>query len=190
MGFCMRIGVISDTHGSATAWKTAYEQLLRSADLIVHAGDVLYHGPRNPLPEGYDPASLARELNASAVPLLIAKGNCDSEVDQLVVDRPLQAPYAYCWIEGLRILVHHGHIIPPDEPQPYINKDTCDVFISGHTHVAGISSNSGVLCLNPGSPSLSKTGGGIPTIGWIEGGSVRIIRLDTGATIDQQHIHE
>jgi putative phosphoesterase len=190
MGFCMRIGVISDTHGSVTAWRKAYDQLLKSADLIVHAGDLLYHGPRNPLPEGYDPASLARELSASAVPLVIAGGNCDSDIDQMVVNRPLQTPYACCWLEGLRILVHHGHMISPEELPPYISKDTCDVFISGHTHVAGISRNSGVLCLNPGSPSLSKTGGGIPTIGWIEGGSVRIIRLDTGATTEQQQIGE
>ena len=124
------------------------------------------------------------------MPLVIAGGNCDSDIDQMVVNRPLQTPYACCWLEGLRILVHHGHMISPEELPPYISKDTCDVFISGHTHVAGISRNSGVLCLNPGSPSLSKTGGGIPTIGWIEGGSVRIIRLDTGATTEQQQIGE
>lgn len=186
----MRIGVVSDTHGSLKAWKSTLDRLLASADIIVHAGDLLYHGPRNPLPDGYDPAALAHEINESPVPLVIARGNCDSEVDQAVVDWPVQEPYAYCFAEGLRILVHHGHVISPERLQPYINKDTCDVFISGHTHIAGISMNSGVLCLNPGSPSLPKTGGGIPTVGWIEGDLVRIIRLDTGETTEQQRVHE
>lgn len=184
----MRIGVISDTHGSVSAWRRACREFLDSADLIVHAGDLLYHGPRNPIPEGYDPLELARALNSPPARLVIAKGNCDSEVDQLVVEWPIEAPYAHCYIDGMRIIVHHGHKTSPDSLPTYINKDTCDVFISGHTHVAGISSNSGVLCLNPGSPSLPKTCGAIPTIGWIEDGTARIIRLDTGSILQQQAI--
>lgn len=181
----MRIGVISDTHGSVHAWRKAYGEFLSSADLIIHAGDLLYHGPRNPLPEGYDPAQLAQEINSSRIPLVVAKGNCDSDVDQLVIDWPIEASYTHCYIEGLRILVHHGHSVSPSGLPPYINKDTCDVFISGHTHVAGISTCSGVLCLNPGSPSLPKTEEAIPTIGWIDDSAAKIIRLDTGSILEQ-----
>lgn len=184
----MRIGVISDTHGSVEAWRKAYKEFLSSADLIIHAGDVLYHGPRNPLPGTYDPAKLAQEINSSKVPVVIAKGNCDSDVDQLVISWPIEAPYAHCYVEGVRILVHHGHMISPSNLPAHINKKTCDIFISGHTHVAGISMCSGVLCLNPGSPSLSKTDGAIPTIGWIDDEAAKIIRLDTGAVLEQHSV--
>lgn len=181
----LQIGVISDTHGSVYAWRKAYKEFLSHADLIIHAGDLLYHGARNPLPEEYNPRQLAEEINSSAAPIVIARGNCDSDVDQLVISRPIEAPYIHCYVDGLRILVHHGHLLSPDSLPPYINKDTCDIFISGHTHVAGISTCSGVLCLNPGSPSLPKTEGAIPTIGWIDGNAVKIIRLDTGSILEE-----
>jgi len=79
----MRIGFISDTHGGLAGWQEAMAGPFAEADLIIHCGDLLYHGPRNPMPKGYDPAALAQAMNASPAPLLIARGNCDSDVDQL-----------------------------------------------------------------------------------------------------------
>ena len=78
----MKIGIISDTHGSITDFKKAMEYL-EDADKIIHLGDVLNHGPRNPIPEGYDPAGLA-ELLAEDDRFVFVKGNCDSEVDEMV----------------------------------------------------------------------------------------------------------
>ena len=91
----MKIGVISDTHGHEMRWAKAYEKFFKDADMILHAGDVLYHGPRNPMLEDYNPAGLAQRINDCPIPVVIAKGNCDSEVDQMVIALPIQAPYAY-----------------------------------------------------------------------------------------------
>ncbi len=75
-----RLGIISDTHGNLRAWQAALA-VWGEVDMILHAGDVLYHGPKNPLPEGYGPRELSEAMNASPVPLLFAQGNCDAEED-------------------------------------------------------------------------------------------------------------
>ena len=81
----MNIGIISDTHGSVTAWREAYQKYLQKTDLIIHCGDVLYHGPRNPLPEGHDPKSLAVELNSLTKPWSLFK--------EIVMQRSIR----WCW---------------------------------------------------------------------------------------------
>ncbi len=78
----MKIGVVSDTHGSLTAWQNAYNSNFQDVDWIIHCGDVLYHGPRNPLPEGYNPQTLAMDLQKIRQPIIFAKGNCDAEIDR------------------------------------------------------------------------------------------------------------
>ena len=77
----MKIGIISDTHGHEGAWVRACEQFFTGADLILHAGDVAYHGPRNPMKADYNPMGLIERINASEIPVILAKGNCDSDVD-------------------------------------------------------------------------------------------------------------
>jgi putative phosphoesterase len=91
----MKIGIISDTHGHEMAWQKAYEKQFQDADMILHAGDVLYHGPRNPMKADYNPAGLVQRINTCPVPVIIAKGNCDSSVDASCLELPVQAPYAY-----------------------------------------------------------------------------------------------
>ena len=88
----MKIAIISDTHGSITAFNRAME-VAGPCDFIVHAGDILYHGPRNPLPEGYKPQELANAINALDVPFVAAAGNCDAPIDQALLSVPIQAPY-------------------------------------------------------------------------------------------------
>ena len=78
----MKIGIISDTHGHEMAWAHACERFFKGADLILHAGDVLYHGPRNPMKADYNPAGLVARINSCDIPVVIAKGNCDSSVDR------------------------------------------------------------------------------------------------------------
>ncbi|HHW29057.1 MAG TPA: phosphodiesterase, partial [Syntrophomonadaceae bacterium] len=97
----MRIGIISDTHGSLSSWQKVMSTLFRDVDLIIHAGDLLYHGPRNPLPDNYQPRGVAEAVNSLTVPFVIAQGNCDAEVDQMMINWPLQAPYAFLQIENL-----------------------------------------------------------------------------------------
>lgn len=183
----MKIGIISDTHGSLAAWQQAFNQYFHSADLMIHCGDVLYHGPRNPLPEGYDPAGLAAALNQLTVPILFAKGNCDAEVDQMVLNHPLEAPYIHCYLPGLRILVHHGHLFTPDT-LPAQTTAGYNLVISGHTHLPGITKINGITWLNPGSPSLPKTADKEPSIALLEDRDLRIIHLRTATTIAESQL--
>lgn len=174
----MKIGLISDTHGSLISWNRAWDYL-QGVDVILHAGDILYHGPKNPLPEGYDPKGLSQLLNQVEKPLLIAQGNCDSRVDALLLSVPIHSPYLFTVIEGVRIIVNHGDILTKGEIQSMMERFQLHLFITGHTHVPAIEKLAKGLWVNPGSPSLSKYKG-IGSIGLVEKGKVEILQLDTG----------
>jgi len=146
----MKIGIIADTHGDLAGWRRAMELALGDADIIVHCGDVLYHGPKFEPTEGYAPKALAEAINASRVPVLIVRGNGDSDVDQLVLDVPVQSPYVFAQVEGLRILAAHGHIQPPEELVPLAQGWGIDLLLTGHTHVPMIASHEGLTHVNPG----------------------------------------
>jgi putative phosphoesterase len=163
----MRIGVVSDTHGSLESWVDLSQGMFSDTDLVIHAGDIFYHGIKNPQPRGYDTSALAQAINDFPRPLMICKGNCDSEVDQLVVDIPIQSPYLICHFDGLKILVHHGHLLTEEEVLRLASRWDFGICISGHTHIPRLERQENVLFLNPGSPALPK-GEGIPTVGLIE----------------------
>lgn len=147
-----KIGIVSDTHGSLPAWSTALE-LFGDAETILHAGDVLYHGPRNPLPSGYTPSDLAEAMRGYNGTLLIARGNCDADVDQMVLDKPF-APYVtFNWLDK-KILMMHGDNFALFRRMALDNK--VDLAISGHTHVASVVREYGTIFLNPGSTTLPK----------------------------------
>ncbi|MGE5507421.1 MAG: phosphodiesterase [Chitinophagales bacterium] len=175
----MKIGVISDTHGSLAAWEKAFERHFRDADLIVHCGDLFYHGPRNPLPPGFDPLALAEALNACPVPLVIAGGNCDAAVDASVLDWPLADPFAHLQFGDKKLLAWHEGEVAPGAAE-VVRRYRTDVWLTGHTHRARLVRDGSLLCLNPGSPSLSKLPGGRPTIGVLDDQGARVIYLDTG----------
>ena len=176
----MKIGVISDTHGCELHWAVAYEKLFQDADLIIHSGDVLYHGPRNPMLEDYNPAGLAQRINDSSVPVIICRGNCDSEVDQLVLETPIQAPYAYTFAGGKRIVATHGHMVESDELKDQAAKNMkADVFITGHIHTTVLEKRGETIFLNPGSPSLSKRDDGRNTCAVITDDGINIYDIDT-----------
>ena len=176
----MKIGVISDTHGCRDHWAKAYDKFFKDADLIIHAGDVLYHGPRNPMLEDYNPAELAEKINACTQPVLICKGNCDSEVDQLVLNTPIQSPYVHAFADGRHIVATHGHLVETDEDKDRMAAAIkVDIFISGHVHYTVLEKRGNTVFLNPGSPSLSKREDGRETCAVICEDEIRIYDVNT-----------
>lgn len=180
----MKIGIIADTHGNLAGWDGAMEVALSDSDLIVHCGDVLYHGPKFAPVEGYDPMALAARINESEAPVLIARGNGDSDVDQLVLEVPLQSPYVFAQMEGLRILAAHGHLQSPEELAPLARKWRIDLLLTGHVHTPSVTDHGGLVHVNPGTVTYpSETGPGRRTCAIWEGGEVTHFDLDGGARL-------
>ncbi len=179
----MKIGVISDTHGDISAWQKAIK-LFDGAEFILHAGDVLYHGVFNPIVKSYNGKALSEEINASSMPVIFAKGNCDSDVDQLALKYPISSLITETVLDGLNILIHHGDKYPNEE---LADKYKPDVIISGHTHFYEVKRHGKTVFLNPGSPSLPKNPDKIPTVALIEDRIISILDLD-GKTLVEKKI--
>lgn len=176
----MKIGIVSDTHGCLTTWEKIYNQYLYDTDLIIHAGDVLYHGPRNAIPAEYNPKQLAQTLNDCPKPIVAACGNCDAEVDGMVLNIPIQSPYAYLLLNDIPIIVNHGHTLTEDVKREIAAKFKTKLFITGHTHVAVLEKQNGIIYLNPGSPAMSKRPDGRGTIARLFDRTVEILDVTTG----------
>lgn len=179
----MRIGIVSDTHGCPETWKTIFDAYLFSVDLILHAGDLLYHGPRNAIPAEYDPKNLAVELNRCPVPIIAASGNCDSEVDSMVIDFPIQSPYAHVLADGMNIVINHGHLLDGASRRDTARRYRASLFVTGHTHIAECFRDGDTVFLNPGSPSMSKREDKKGTIALLEDRIVRVISIADGETL-------
>jgi putative phosphoesterase len=150
----MKLCFISDIHGSAFYLEKALARYEKErADMLVLLGDELYHGARNPLPEGYDPKKVVSLLNPLAAKIIAVRGNCDSEVDQMVLSFPIMADYSTLLWQGKRIFLTHGHVFSPDKLPPLSRGD---IFIYGHTHVPVARAADGITVINPGSVSLPK----------------------------------
>lgn len=177
----MRIGVVSDTHGSLKYFEQALKTL-GNCDYIIHGGDVLYHGPRNPLPEGYQPKELAEKIN-TLQNIFFARGNCDADVDQMVIKHPIQSPYLLLQLGKYKILVCHGYT---KEKSQYIQmaKDyQADIFIYGHTHVKELFKDGALVVLNPGSTSLPKDN--LHSVAIIEDDLVKLINIESQEIIKE-----
>jgi uncharacterized protein len=181
----MKIGIISDTHGNLAGWERAMEVALADADLIIHCGDILYHGPKFRPAPGYDPLALSQAINACPVPVLIARGNADSDVDQLVIDVPIQQPYLFAQVEGLRVLATHGHLMPPDELLRLAARWRVDFVLTGHTHTPVIASHGDVVQINPGTTTypLGQGSLGIATCATIVDGRAEVYSLESGEVV-------
>ncbi len=177
-GEAMKIGLVSDTHGDVAAWRQALE-IFDACELILHAGDHLYHGAFNPVLPTYDPRGLAREMNECPIPILHARGNCDSEVDQLALNDPIMTPYAFCRLEGLNILVAHGDNLDRMELVEMALAYGVRILLRGHTHIRGMWEHGPMLVCNPGSPSLPK-GDGVPSVGILQGDGVSLYDIRSG----------
>ena len=150
----MKLMIASDLHGSAYYCRLLLEAFRREgAQRLVLLGDLLYHGPRNPLPQEYDPPAVTAMLNETADKLLCVRGNCDADVDQMVLPFPILAEYCFLALEGVTICAAHGHRIGPDDPPPL---QPGDYLLCGHIHIP-VRRNCGTYTyLNPGSVALPK----------------------------------
>ena len=176
----MKIGIISDTHGCARTWEKVYNRYFMGCELIIHAGDILYHGPRNDIPEEYNPKQLVQLLNSSRIPIIVASGNCDADVDGMVLTMPIQSPYAYLMIEGVPIVVNHGHTLTEESMRGMAEKFNAALFITGHTHVAVLEKHNGVIYLNPGSPAMSKRADKRGTVARLVDHVIEVLDVETG----------
>lgn len=180
----MKLGIISDTHGSLTYFNKALSYL-NDCEYILHAGDVLYHGPRNPLPDGYNPKELAVKIN-SLNNLIFASGNCDSDVDQMVINHPIQTPFVFSKLNDLNILICHGYRKSKEDTIKMAKDYNADILISGHTHVKELYKDGSLIVLNPGSTSLPKDG--THSIAIVEDNSIKLINIITGEILKEMSI--
>jgi len=150
----VKIGIVSDTHGSVKTFQRVLSGTFCGVELILHAGDVLYHGARNPLTEGYDTAGLAAVINGLSVPILIARGNCDSDADQFVIDAPIMSPYVFLYVEGRRIMVVHGDGKKDGDLENLMKQFDLDLLVHGHSHIARTRRTGKGLMVNPGTPTI------------------------------------
>lgn len=145
----MKYLIFSDLHGSATAAKFVVNKFLElSCDQMICLGDVLYHGPRNDLPEFYDPKKVISILNPYADKILCIQGNCDAEVDQMVLKFKLYKTKTLL-LNGKHCRLEHGHHLNESKIQ-------AEVVLFGHTHIPMLEVKNGTLYLNPGSITLPK----------------------------------
>lgn len=150
----MKYFVASDIHGSATFCQRMLDAYFKEgADRLILLGDILYHGPRNDLPEGYAPKQVISMLNDVKSELFCVRGNCDTEVDQMVLDFPILADYALIPLGKRTVFVTHGHRYNTDSPPPMKQGD---ILLHGHTHVPACTEFNGCLYVNPGSVSIPK----------------------------------
>jgi hypothetical protein len=125
------------------------------ADRLLLLGDILYHGPRNDLPKDYDPKAVIQMLNEMKEELLCVRGNCDTEVDQMVLDFPILADYCILELGGHTIYATHGHHFNPQNLPPLKRGD---ILLNGHTHIPANTEIGEYRYLNPGSVSIPKEG--------------------------------
>ena len=148
--------IASDIHGSAHFCRLLTERFAaEQADRLLLLGDLLYHGPRNDLPAEYAPKTVIALLNPLADRILCVRGNCEAEVDQMVLDFPVLADYALISEGSVQIFATHGHVYHA-ENLPKLRQG--DILLYGHTHVPLCAESGGHVCLNPGSVSIPKEG--------------------------------
>ena len=161
----MKFLIASDIHGSAT-WCRKFIDAIHAEkpDKIILLGDILYHGPRNALPDGYDPKEVTAMLNPLADRILAVRGNCDAEVDQMMLEFPCMGDYALVLADGMRLFCTHGHVFGSGlynsvNNMPKLPKGSA--FLFGHTHIKvneRDAHHSGVWLFNPGSVAIPKDG--------------------------------
>lgn len=152
----MKWMIASDIHGSESCCRQMLARYrAEGAERLFLLGDLLYHGPRNDLPPGYAPKAVAGLLNAHAEEILCVRGNCEAEVDQMMLHFPVMAEYALLPLGRRLVYITHGHHASPDCPPPL---KAGDILLSGHTHVPACVDSGRFVCLNPGSVAIPKEG--------------------------------
>lgn len=202
----MRALILSDIHGSAIAARQALTFFKKfNCDKIFLLGDTLYHGPRNPLPAGHGPMGVVDALAPYKERIVAVRGNCDADVDLMMLDMPIEDEYAVVRDSNTTLFLSHGHIFMPEcfpadafhtlAPNDLeLSATNVDAYIYGHTHIWKLEKNfKGVLLVNPGSTSLPK-GGTPPTFALYESATASspakfsIHRLDDGSELASAEI--
>lgn len=179
----MKYLLVSDIHGCLPALERAIHMMeAQKCDMMCILGDILNYGPRNRLPEGLDPQGIVRRLNAMADKVIAVRGNCDAEVDQMLLSFPIMATYVLLVDGGKRFLLTHGHVYSKEN----MPKGPFDAIVYGHTHLweldrvevpEAFGKKSCLVC-NTGSITFPK-GGNPPTMGILEDGVVTIYDFNT-----------
>ena len=172
----MKILIASDIHGSLSALNKILDYYDRhQCELLCLLGDLLNYGPRNGLPADLNPQAIADRLNERAEHIVAVRGNCDSEVDQMLLKFPILSDYALVVDQGRRLFLTHGHIYHEENLPPL---SSMDFFFYGHTHLPKVveASDKMPLICNTGSPTFPK-GGNPPSFALYEDGKVTLVNL-------------
>lgn len=172
----MKVAFFSDIHGIPSTLECFFAQAdALGAEMYVLLGDALYHGPRNGVPGTYSPNDVVRMLNERKEKILAVRGNCDCDVDQMLLEFPIMAEYSQLVLEGRRFFLTHGHLYHRDYLPPL---PSGAVFVQGHTHVPALEElPGGITFLNPGSISLPK-GGSTNSFAFYDNGEISLKELE------------
>ncbi len=152
----MKLLFISDIHGDVESLKIVLEKCREEvADYIIMLGDALYHGPRNSIPDNYNPKEVATILNEYKDKIIAIRGNCDSEVDQMLINYPMMSDYSVVLMKKRRVFLTHGHIYNKDN---MLNLSSGDILAHGHTHIPVAEKVNDIYIVNPGSITFPKEG--------------------------------
>lgn len=173
----MKLLIASDIHGDYKRAGEIYE-IWKNGDFdeVILLGDLLYHGPRNDLPEFYNPKKVIPILSQMKDSILAVRGNCDAEVDQMVLPFPILDEKKELTVDGKRVILVHGH--------HEIDYNGYDVVMSGHTHIPVLEKRGATLFLNPGSTTIPKGGSSASYAIW-DNGKIEIISLDDGNVVKE-----
>ncbi len=150
----MKLFIASDIHGSSFYLKQMLDMYQKEkADKLIILGDILYHGPRNDLPEGYNPKEVIELLNERAKDIIAVEGNCDSFVDSMVLKFPIIPCFSGIFCDNHYIFATHGHVYNKDNIPPLSNGN---IVLFGHTHVPEFTKIDNIIFANPGSVSIPK----------------------------------
>lgn len=174
----MKYLIVSDIHGSEAAVRKVLEYYKElQADRILILGDILYHGPRNPIPEGYNSQGVVALLNPLKDKILAVRGNCEAEVDQMLLEFPCMGDYLLLQDNAYQLFATHGHLYSPSS-LPTLQSGSA--FLYGHTHLWQLEWQDDILLFNPGSITLPKQDRPA-TFGFYEDGEFRVLKLEDGA---------
>ena len=179
----MKYMIASDIHGSAYYCRQLLEAYKASgAQRLILLGDILYHGPRNDLPKEYVPKEVLAMLNEYKDQIYNVRGNCDTEVDQMVLEFPVLADYALIAVDGLTIYATHGHVYN-EEHLPPMQKG--DILLHGHTHILAAKKTGDITVLNPGSVSIPK-GGNPATYAMLEDRVFKVLDFEGNTVVEMK----
>jgi putative phosphoesterase len=183
----MKYLIASDIHGSAQAVEKiiGLYQSLKPGYLIL-LGDLLYHDPRNPLPDDHDPQKAADLLNSCKDAVIAVRGNCDAEIDRELLEFPCSGDYVLLADGGWNFFLTHGHLYGEDH-LPFALKPGA-VFLSGHTHVWRLEERNGIICCNPGSAALPKGPSPVAAYAFYDNGRLGVYSLETSALLAESKL--